>query len=43
MKLSKNELIIFGRLNTLSKVYLFVVNEKMAIEHINIYAKKTWF
>ncbi|MBA2653189.1 MAG: PAS domain-containing protein [Tatlockia sp.] len=39
MKISKNALINFGKLQTLSKISLIAINETLHIEYINDYAK----
>jgi len=40
MKLSKKEVISFGKIQSLSKMAFIAINEKLCIEHINTYAKK---
>jgi two-component system aerobic respiration control sensor histidine kinase ArcB len=40
MRLSKKEVISFGKIQSLSKMALIAINEKLSIEHINAYAKK---
>lgn len=40
MKLSKKEVINFGKIQSLSKMALIAINEQLCIEYINTYTKK---